>query len=332
MSHYNHLTILERENIFLFSDQGNSTRLIAKKLGRAPSTVSRELHRNLKRQGYSPSEAQNRYERARGNCGRKLILSDEKIVKKIRWLIQKKLWSPEQIECRLKKEKHPLKISCVTIYRAIQNGVLTRPEDGKLGQRGFKIHLRHKGKPRVKPGTEKRGKIIISHELSERPLEASERSRIGDWEADTVLGKKNSSCLVTLVDRKTRMTLCSKVAGKRKAPVAEAMIRMLSSLPSEWVHTITPDRGKEFAGHPEVTEALNGVQFYFPPPHQPWQRGSNENTNGLLRELSPKGYDMARISEEEIQEFCHNLNHRPRKCLNWETPYEVLTGEVLHLI
>lgn len=331
MSHYNHLTILERENIFLFSGQGCSIRMIAEKLGRAPSTVSRELRRNRKNTGYSPSRAQIRYERQRENCGRKLILADEPTIQRVRGLIQKRLWSPEQIDRRLRLEKNPLKISYATIYRAIEKGILTRPEDGKLGQRGFKFYLRHKGKPRVKRGAEKRGKILISHELSERPLEASQRSRIGDWEADTVLGKQNSSCLVTLVDRKTRMTLCSKVAGKRKAPVAEAMIRMLSPLPPEWVQSITPDRGKEFAAHPEVTEALGGVQFYFPPPHQPWQRGTNENTNGLLRELSPKGYDMSRISEDQVQEFCDNLNHRPRKCLDWKTPYEALTGDVLHL-
>lgn len=331
MSHYNHLSILERENIFLFYGQGLSMRMIADKTGRDPSTISRELSRNRCDAGYSPSIAQARYERQRGNCGRKLILADELTVQMIRKLIQQKLWSPEQIQYRLKLEKNSLKISYNTIYRAIKKGILTRPEDGKLGRRGFKIYLRHKGKPRVKRGTEKRGKIIISNELSTRPIEASERSRIGDWEADTVLGKKNSSCLVTLVDRMTRMTLCSKVTGKRKAPVAEAMIRMLSSLPEKWVQTITPDRGKEFAAHPEVTVALGGVQFYFPPPHQPWQRGTNENTNGLLRELSPKGYDMDSISEGEIQLFCDKLNCRPRKCLNWKTPYEALTGYALHL-
>ena len=250
MNHYNHLTILERENIFRFFGQGISIRMISEKLGRAPSTISRELRRNRRNIGYSPSRAQIRYERQRGNCGRKLILADERTLQKVRRLIQQKLWSPEQIDRRLKLEENPLRISYATIYRAIEKGILTHPEDGKLGQRGFKIYLRHKGKPRVKRGTEKRGNIIISHELSERPLEASERSRIGDWEADTVLGKMNSSCLVTLVDRKTRMTLCAKVAGKRKAPVAEAMIRMPSSFPVELVKTIGHSTGQVICRSP----------------------------------------------------------------------------------
>jgi IS30 family transposase len=331
MSHYNHLNILERENILCYFTMGLSMGMIGQKIGRNKSTVSRELKRNWNDSGYSPSMAQSKYERRRAVCGRKSILSDETTIKKIRVLIQEKKWSPEQIERRLKFENNPLKISYTTIYRAIDKGVLTRLEDGALGQRGFKIYLRHKGKPRVKKGTETRGKITISNELSDRPKGATERTRIGDWEADTVLGKQNSSCLVTLVDRMTRMTLCAKVSGKRKAPVAEAMIKMLSTLPPKWVQTITPDRGKEFAAHPEVTTALDGVQFYFPPPHQPWQRGTNENTNGLLRELSPKGYDMDKLSETQIQLFCYNLNHRPRKCLNWRTPYEALTGDVLHL-
>lgn len=332
MSHYTHLTTEERELIFLYLYIGYAIRKMALLLNRSPSTISREIKRNTAIRKYRPSRAQERYRKARQRCGRRTILKDELACVTVRRLIMEKRWSPEQISKRLKKEGHAIQVSTPTLYRAIGKGLLHRPEDGRPGRKGFKIHLRHKGKRRVKSGTERRGKFCISNELADRPAEAQQRSRIGDWEADTMHGKEGTGCLVTIVDRGSRMTLCSKVAGPRKAEVAEAMIQLLSPLPKDFVQSLTPDRGKEFADHHKVTEALDGVQFYFPPPYQPWQRGTVENTNGLFREVFPRGYDFTDLSDDVIQDFCNKLNLRPRKCLNWKTPYEVMTGKVLHLI
>ena len=213
----------------------------------------------------------------------KPLLLNADIHKTVQFLFLQYQWSPEQISFRLKHEKNPIQISYATIYRGIYRGFL---EEGKLspGQRGVARKLRHRGKIRHKNGCiETRGKI--SHHISERPEQANQRERIGDWEADTVAGVTGKACLVTLVDRKSRYLLCEKVAKKDSISVKQAIIHMLKDGQPK---TITPDRGKEFSRHEEISKALNDVQFYFPEPHQPWQRGTNENTNGLLREYFPK--------------------------------------------
>ena len=176
---------------------------------------------------------------------------------------------------------------------------------------------------------EKRGKIRISHDISERPAGAQNRSRRGHWEGDTVAGKTGRACLVTLVDRKTRFLVGGKADAKRAAEVNKVMIESLQGHP---IKSITPDRGKEFAKHEEVTTALDGVKFYFPQHHHPWDRGTNENTNGLLREYFLKGSDITDIPDEYIQEMFDKLNRRPLKCLGYRTPYEVYYSEMLHLV
>ena len=143
-----------------------------------------------------------------------------------------------------------------------------------------------------------------------------------------VAGKTGKACLVTLTDRYSRFLKIKKVAVKKSKLVIEAMVQMLEPLPKE---TVTPDRGKEFTKHQDLTDKLK-VEVYFPDPHAPWQRGTNENTNGLLREYFPKGSDLTFIDEHTIQLWEAKLNNRPRKCLNWKTPYEVFYGEIVHLI
>ena len=239
-------------------------------------------------------------------------------------------WSPEQIANRLVYEKSAFRISCSTIYRAIYAGML---DAGRLshGNRGVTRKLRHRGKTRRRKGSvETRGKIAISNRIQERPKEADDRQVIGHWEADTVAGKTGSACLVTITDRCSRYLLAGKVAKKYSALVADKIIALLSTLPKKKCRTITPDRGKEFSNHKRVTESLN-LPFYFPDPHAPWQRGTNENTNGLLREYLPRSFDIALSAEEDIAEFIQKLNHRPRKCLAWKTPYEVFFNQALHL-
>lgn len=316
MSHYTHFTIAEREKILFFLAQSKSLGFISKELNRSKSSISREIKRNSDANGiYSPSDAQRKYLKRRENCRAKKMLVDELIHHKVQELFLQHQWSPEQISNRLKLENNPIAISYSTIYRGIYAGLL---EESPLlkGQRGVARKLRH------------RGKIRISYPIEERPEIANNHGRIGDWEADTVAGQTGKACLVTLTDRKSRFLLCEKVAKKASHEVSDKMIKMLSSQPKE---TITPDRGKEFAQHSKITNALGGIPFYFPAPHHPWERGTNENTNGLLREYFPKSMDITDTPDNVIQEKVLELNKRPRKCLNWKTPYEVYYEKVLHL-
>ena len=335
MRHYKHLTIEERESLYLKINSGESIRDIALELGRSPSTISRELKRGrCGRRPYSPSTAQIRYEKRRKKCGKKHKLSIPKYRETVRKLIEEQHWSPEQIANRLKLENNPLQISYASIYRAINAGLFNGPlnKEGHLRKASrFSRHLRHKGKTRKAGGKGRQSQIPITHLIEERPQGAQDRTEIGHFEGDTVIGKRGSACLLTLVDRKTRYTVGGKTASKEAEAVKEKMIEALSRLPQDKVKSVTPDRGREFARHQEVTKALPQVEFYFPRPYSPWERGTNENTNGLIREFLPKGYDIANASDEQIEQMLLLLNTRPRKCLNWLTPMEALFDYVLHL-
>ena len=201
------------------------------------------------------------------------------------------------------------------------------------GHRGAIRKLRHKGKTRhTKNHIEKRGKISVTHTIHERPAAANNRTTIGHWEADTVAGKTGKACLVTLTDRKTRYLMVEKIEKKIAVHVRDSVIKLLSALPKNKRKSITPDRGKEFSKHREVTEQLEEMPFYFADPHAPWQRGTNENTNGLLREYFPKKEDMTACSKVYIDTCIEKLNKRPRKCLGWKTPYELFFSKALRLI
>lgn len=334
MSHYKHLSIEERESLYLSKNQGKSIREIARELGRSPSTISRELARNrLSHRPYSPSRAQHRYEVRKKNCGRKPVLSAAENRRLIQKLIGEYEWSPEQIQNRLLYEGNVLQISYSTIYRALKNGLL---DDGpgryirKCDRYSF--HLRRQGKPRKKNGTiNKQGKYHIEYTISQRPAAANARTEIGHWEGDTVAGKKGGARLLTQVDRKTRYLLAVKVPNASSEAVRDTMILMFSRLPESKVRSITPDRGQEFAKHAEVSAALHDVPFYFADPYSPWQRGSNENTNGLLRQYFPKYTSLDGVSDSELDAVVAKLNLRPRKCLNWRTPFELFFDSPLHL-
>ena len=332
MSHYHHISIEEREKILVLLKEGKSIRAVAIVLGRATSSISREIVRNTKcKAGYSAVEAEKKYRQRRKRCRREFLLKNTERLELVRSLFLDRQWSPEEIDRRLKYENNPLQVSYVTIYRGIYAGML---DEGNLshGNRGVIRKLRHHGKTRHTKGhQETRGKIVISNKIADRPEEANTRKIIGHWEADTVAGKTGSACLVTITDRNSRYLLAGKVVKKNAAFVADKMIELLSSLPSSQKRSITPDRGKEFANHSMITDALGGVQFYFPDPRAPWQRGTNENTNGLIREYLPRSFDMAAYSDEEISLFVKKLNLRPRKCLEWKSPYEVFFGQLLHL-
>lgn len=325
MSHYHHLSIEEREKLLILHTKGSSLREIANEMGRSVSTVSRELKRNSAcKQGYSAVVAEKKYRDRRRKCRRHKLLSNVKLQGLIKRLFLEQQWSPEQIANRLAHENSTLRISYSMIYRAIYAGMFDTFEQRRSeGNQGAIRKPRHRGKTRRRKGTlETRGKIVISHRIQERPKEADERQVIGHWEADTVAGKTGSACLVTITDRCSRFLLASRSSKKYSDLVADQMIALLSALPKEKRRTITPDRGKEFSKHALVTESLK-LPFSFPDPHAPWQRGTNENTNGLIREYLPKSFDMAVSSDDDTASFVDKLNRRPRKCLDWKTPFEV---------
>ncbi len=331
MSHYQHLTIKERESILFMSGEGKGIRGIAKALGRAASTISREISRNKHRDVYSPFGAEKAYRNRRKRCCRKKILSIPENREIVQKLFFEQQWSPEQIANRLKKECSGVVVSYTTIYRAIYAGLLEK-EKLSHGARGAARKLRHRGKKRHTKNTEEtRGKIRISNPIEERPVEANMRSELGHWEADTVAGKTGSSCMITLTDRKSRFLLLKKVPKKNAEFVKQGILELLSALPPEYVRSVTPDRGKEFSRHAEITEKMGGLQFYFPKPHAPWERGTNENTNGLIREYCPKSVDLELFDDSYFVTLANKLNHRPRKCLGWNSPYEVFFDVVLHL-
>lgn len=325
---YKHLTLSEREKIMVLHAQCLTLVEIAQHIGRHKSTISRELKRNQNSQSYSASQAMMNYQHRRKACCPKRKLETPGLFSLVKEKFLRHQWSLEQISQRLRLENSPFSISYNTIYRGIARGMFD--EKGlSHGARGAARKLRHRGKTRHTKGyEERRGQIPISHHLTERPQAANQRLRKGDWEADTVLGVAGGACLLTLTDRYSRYLCCAKLAKKQASLVSEALIKILKK---EVVKTITPDRGKEFSRHHQVTEAL-GIPFYFPLPHQPWQRGTNENTNGLLREYFPKQQEINQWSDEEIQAKVDELNHRPRRCLGWRTPYEVYFDRVLHLV
>lgn len=332
MSYYQHLSIDERESLLRKLGEGKTIRTIAKELSRSPSTISREIRRNSKnKETYSAVKAERKYRQRREKSCRSRILKGEQAKRLIRYLIEEQQWSPEQIANRLRLEENEIQVSYSTIYRSIYLGDL---ETEKLshGNRGIIRKLRHKGKTRHKKGyQETRGKIRISHPIEERPAEANNRTEIGHWEADTVAGRTGYSCMITLADRKSRFLLGERVSRKTAAEVEHGMIAMLLTLPPDKRKTITPDRGKEFTTHANVTAALSGLPFYFPRPHAPWQRGTNENTNGLIREYFPRNSFLENLDDTFFHDFIDKLNHRPRKCLGWRSPFEIFFDTVLRL-
>lgn len=324
MSHHIHLTLSEREDIMMMRRDGCSISSIARRIGRAKSTVSREISRNSCARFYRASTAQRRYEQRRIACRRREILDDPSIFEVVREKFLEEQWSPEQVEGRLALELGSSPISDTTIYRAIRNGRF----DGCLSGRKATRHLRHKDKRRRAPAIERCGKIIVSHEISERPKAADTRSEARHWEVDTVAGKAAGACLLTLVDRSDGYLVEGKCRRKDSASINRATLKALRDQP---VRSITADRGKEFAAHTQVTAKI-GVEYYFALPHHPWQRSTNENTNGLLREYFPKGCSLVSVRQEKVQEVYDKLNRRPRKRLKCRTPHEVHCSEPLQLI
>lgn len=312
------LTLTEREEISRGVAGSRSIRAIAATLGRAPSTVSRELRRNGSSDGYRASRAdQAAWDRA---CRPKLC----KLVQNraLAQLVASKLrleWSPEQIAGWLKRtypDDASNQVSHETIYRSLfiqARGALKKELMAHLRRtRGMRRSRHHTQK------TDIHGRIIDAVSISERPATAEDRALPGHWEGDLLFGSKNSQ-IATLVERQSRYLMLTKVASKDTATVVSALIKHAHKLPHELYKSLTWDRGKEMADHARFTLATD-VKVFFCDPQSPWQRGSNENTNGLLRQYLPKGLDLSGYSQFKLNAIARRLNERPRKTLNYETP------------
>lgn len=311
---YTHFTLDERKVLYELLKEGYSIRKIAEFLDRSPSSISRELKRNRSKKGYRPGKAHCIATERRSKFSCRAIKINSEAYK---YIVEKLelSWPPEAI-CGRWKMDHPNQkpIHFSTIYRYIKYGLL-----GTI----TKDHLRRRGKcPKKKHG----GQMTIhpNRLIREWPKEISERSRIGDWEGDTITGKIGSGLIDTLVDRKSRYLLASKVDNKTAEANRIVIEKLLKSVP---VESISFDNGVEFAEHEFIEKHLNTL-VYFADPHSPWQRGTNENTNGLLRYFFPRGYDFRKITQEEVDVVVNLLNGRPRKCLGWNTPSEIFNQSV----
>ena len=313
---YNQLTLEKRYHISALYKQGYKQKYIADELGVHPSTISRELRRNIFQGKYQALTAQTEYA-----LRQKKKIKYTALTKAIEKYIREKLkqdWSPEQISGRMKLDLQ-LSIHHETIYQFIYRN---KRAGGKLYK-----YLRHKNKKyhcRSKD-YQQRGTIIDRVMIDQRPKIVDKKKRIGDLEIDTVIGKDHKGALVTVVDKRSRFTLIKKVQSKQASEVSQALIEMLTPI-KPILHTITSDNGKEFAYHKDVSSALN-TDFYFANPYHSWERGLNEHTNGLIRQYIPKKSEFANISKEEIVTIQNRLNHRPRKSLNYKTPFEVFMKE-----
>jgi IS30 family transposase len=313
MSGYTQLTQEQRYQIAALLAAGHSQAVTAQRLGVHKSTISRELKRNQGLRGYRPKQAQRLADNRRKEKVAPRIASETWA-----WVEQllREDWSPEQISGWLASEQGRC-ISHEWIYLYVY-------EDKRRGG-DLHRHLRCQKARRKRYGSnDRRGQIKDRVSIDERPEIVNERSRFGDWEVDTVIGKPGGPVLVTVAERKSRMSLIALAANKTAEAVTAALVASLRPL-SNRVYTLTYDNGKEFAHHKTVAEALNADGFFAHPYHS-WERGLNENTNGLIRQYLPKGTDFKSITDSDVQKIMHKLNNRPRKCLGFKTPHEVFFG------
>lgn len=314
MKQYTQLTQEERYQIYILKKAGFTQREIADLLGRDKSTICRELQRNTGGRGYRPQQAQRlaeerRTEKYRPRIGTRLWCWVRRLLKLD--------WSPEQISLWLHDAKQ-LFISHEWIYQFVY-------ADKACGGELYR-HLRcqKQRRKRYGSGRNRRGQIINRVSIDERPTIVDEGSRLGDWEVDTIIGRNHQQAIVSLTERKSKLALIHKVERKTAELVSSAILRLLKPI-ADRVHTLTSDNGKEFADHEMIAETLD-AQFYFAHPYASWERGLNENTNGLIRQYFPKDRDFTTITQKEINRVMDRLNNRPRKCLGIKTPNQVFFG------
>jgi len=318
---YKQLTIEERYQIKAYLKIGMTQKLIAKYLNRHPATISREIQRNLGKRGYRPKQA-GEMARKRRLKAHKAIRMTPDITIMIERLIRQEL-SPEQV-CTYLASQGMVKLHHETIYRLVS-------QDKRRGGDLY-LHLRHLHKKyRKRYGSyDRRGRIKNATSIEQRPSIVDARSRIGDWEGDTIVGKDHKSAIYTLVERKTLFTVIVKLNGKNAKGLADKAISALEDYKHQ-IHTITYDNGLEFAEHEIMAKKLQ-ADIYFAHPYSSWERGINENTNGLIRQYFPKGTDFNQVTEQEIEFVMNRLNSRPRKTRGGKQPIELFLGKAVDLL
>lgn len=319
---YEHLNIDEREVILKMQAQKASMREIGRELGRSGGTISRELNRNTSSTGdYKPHLAQRYYRRRRAASKQPYRLEEDRTLRQYVQARLRQYWSPEQISGRKLKERD-IHVNPVTIYSWIKRDRFRGGE--------FWMYLRqsHRRRRKRHGSSDNRGVMPGRRMIDERPKVVNERGRIGDWQSDTLEGRKSRGFLATHVERASRYTVAAKIDDKSADTLTKATLDAMRKLPPEKVKTMTFDNGKEFAGFKELERGL-GMRSYFAHPYHSWERGTNENTNGLLRQFFPKGTDFSQISQSDIDRVVELLNNRPRKCLNYRTPAEVFWGKTM---
>ena len=309
---YAQLTQEQRYQLYALLKTEQSQTEIAMVIGVHKSTISREITRNRGQRGYRPKQAQGFRDERRQQAVQKRITVETwaKVDEKVR-----EDWSPEQISGWLKKDT-TVRVSPEWIYRHIY---MDKRSGGDLH-----MHLRCQKKRRKRVGNyDRRGKIPNQVSIDDRPDIVEKRERLGDWEADTIIGAGQQGAMVTLVDRKSRFTLLKQVDRRTAAAVEDAILDLLRPYPGV-THTITFDNGKEFSNHQVIAEILQADMF-FAHPYSSWERGTNENTNGLIRQYFPKGSDFSSITDEQVFFVKERLNDRPRKCLDFQAPSVVFS-------
>jgi len=313
---YTHLSLEERYYIEIQRKKGESSNTIAIALHRTQPTISREIKRNTGLRGYRHNQA-NDLAIIRHEEKPKAVKMTDQIKAIINGYIEQD-WSPEQVAGRLKKDG-VIKLHHETIYQYIL-------ADKKAGGLLYK-HLRHQNKTyRKRYGSaHTRNGLVDRVDIDKRPEVANNRERIGDWEGDTIIGKNHKGAIVTLDERKSKLRLAAPLPTKHAGPLTTALTMLLKPL-KQFVHTITFDNGKEFAFHKKIAHAL-GCDIYFAKPYHSWERGQNENANGLLRQYFPKAMELADVKMKQVIKAVDKLNSRPRKCLQFRTAYEAFMDD-----
>jgi IS30 family transposase len=326
---YSHLSALEREEISRGLALGESSRAIARRLDRSPASVSRELRRNVDRKDcYRATIAQWHAQRRARRPRRARKLRQPWLARHVsRHLAMG--WSPQQIAARLKRD-YPHDMSKRISHETIYAGIYIVPR-GELRKTLVACLRQHRKVRRARHRSgERRGQIPNRTPIALRPPEVETRLIPGHWEGDLLKGHRNGSAVGSLVERTTRLVLLARIPGLDSRSVCQGFARKLQAVPQPLRQSMTYDQGREMARHELLHKKLR-LQVYFADPHSPWQRGSNENTNGLLRQYLPKSADLAQLSQRDLNTIAARLNNRPRQTLNWMTPNEAWLDQLKSL-
>jgi len=310
-----HLNQHERGVLYRLHKAGKTNQEIAKLMARDPSTVGRELKRNSGGRGYRPQQAQRLAQERRLRCRRREKLQDSQLLQVLKDGLEKR-WSPDQIASTLRK-KHPHEPNLCISHEAIYQWIARQPDHKR-----WRACLRLTGRRR---GPDNRGKIPRTVSIQGRPKIVDHRQRVGDWEGDTIVGKGRRSAVFTAVDRKTGFLQMIKVENLQAGTLRKRAKQKLGKLPERMRKTMTLDNGKEFGEHELLAEQL-GLSVYFADPYSAWQRGTNENTNGLVRQFFPKGTNFTRVSDDEIARVEQLINERPRRRHGYQSPSQLIAS------